>query len=328
METEELKSLRCPRCGAGFRMLVERTDGWVSCLQCDDSFAVGGSWGKVGKSFLYEIRIIPMTLAILAALFGGVLGWAVYGIKYNNLFLHVANVFLVLWAAHLVDTLNDVKRGEYAHGYKARIGFGGKAPRIDPKHYYFGIGVAYFVALMISGILVHETGLLYALFAAGGIALSVSYGSGLDRVFIGGDLAWEMGVILGFLGGYYVINASLDPPILAMIPILMVVLFGVKIMDALPDYEVDKQSTPMKRTVPVVLGYGRAKNLAYVSALVGLAFLAWMMIPMLPVFLTVLTCIALVCASYRLDPRVGILWWAVGIMLLLVVSILTTLYAI
>ncbi|MBU1449126.1 hypothetical protein KKF45_04770, partial [Patescibacteria group bacterium] len=96
----------------------------------------------------------------------------------------------------------------------------------------------------------------------------------------------------------------------------------------LPDYEVDKMSVPVKRTIPVVLGWKRAKTLAYVLVLGALAVLALMVLPVLPTFLATLVCISFVCISYRLDPRVGILWWAVGIMLLLVVSILTTLYAI
>ena len=298
-------------------------------MQCDNSFTVERkSWGRVGKSFLYEVRVIPMSLAILTAIFGGVLGWAVYGIRYDNLFLHVSNVFVVLWAAHLVDTLNDIKRGEYIHGYKARWGFGGKAPRIEKGHYYFGISVALLVALVISGVLVKETGWLYALFAAGGMILAVSYGSGLDRVFIGGDLAWESGVLLGFLGGYYVINATIDSPILMMVPILAAALLGVKIMDALPDYEVDKMSVPVKRTIPVVLGWKRAKTLAYVLVLGALAALALTVLPMLPTFLATLVCISFVCISYRFDPRIGILWMAAGIVLILTVSIMTTLLVI
>jgi len=159
--------------------------------------------GYLGKALLIELRPLPMILVILAALFVAVLAHQVVGIKYPTLFIHVANVAVILYSAHLVDTYNDLKkREEYQRGYKRRILFDSHDPEkiihLNMNHYVYAMICTYLVTIILSGILVVETGLFYIALAFMMISLSVSYSFGLDRIFLLGDLAWELGVILAF----------------------------------------------------------------------------------------------------------------------------------
>ena len=68
------------------------------------------SAGYLGKALLIELRPLPMVSVILAALFGAVLAHQVVGIKYPTLIIHIVNVAIILYSAHLVDTYNDLKK--------------------------------------------------------------------------------------------------------------------------------------------------------------------------------------------------------------------------
>ena len=277
------------------------------------------SAGYLGKALLIELRPLPLCLAILAALFGGTLGFQIYGVKYPNLLIHVANIVVILYSAHLVDTYNDLKkREEYQRGYKARFLFDMHNPdriiHLNLKHYLYAMLCTYPVALILSGILVNETGLPYALLAIVGLLLSVSYGCGLDRIFIIGDLAWESGVVLAFMGGFYVISHTITPEIIAMTLILLPILFGAKILDAEPDVDVDRESVPRKNSIPVKIGLKWSHRLAYILIIVPVILLAFM-VPALHSTLIYPTLIALglVLFSYRYPAEKGIYPVALGI---------------
>lgn len=281
------------------------------------------SLGYLGKALLIELRPLPVILAILAALFGGALGFKIYGAKYPNLLIHVANVVVILYSAHLIDTYNDVKRGEYQRGYKPRFLLDYHDPKkvinLNPRHYMYAMLCTYLVALILSGILLVETGIPYALLAISGLLLSMSYGFGLDRVFIIGDLAWESGVVLAFIGGFYVTAGTLTPEIVVMTLILLPILLGAKILDAHPDLEVDLKSKPPKKSIPVKLGSKNSKRLAYILILIP-AMILFLLAPMINISLifSLIIAISLVLFSYRYDPIKGIYLVAAGIMQFLV----------
>ena len=284
------------------------------------------SAGYLGKALLIEIRPIPMAMAILAALFGAVLGYA-YGVKYSNLLIHVANVAVILYTSHLVDTYNDLNRAEYQRGYRRRWLFDSHDPSrvitLNPRHYLYAMACTYPVALILTAILMNETGPTYGLLALTGLVLSAAYGCGLDRVLVLGDIAWEAGVILAFVGGFYVIAHTIVPQILVMVILLMPILFGAKILDAEPDIDVDRKSTPRKNSIPVKLGLKNSHRLAYAAIIFPVIILCFLAPAINPTLIwPLLIALLLVIASYRYPAEKGVYFVAAGIILFLSWAIL------
>jgi len=268
-----------------------------------------------------------MILVILALLFGGVIGFLVAGIKYHVLLIHASNVAVILYLAHLVDTYNDLKkREEYQHGYRPRFLIDGHNPDkviyLNVKHYLLGIYTIIPVAVLLSGILVFEVGLGYGLFALAGLALALTYGFGLDRIFILGDVAWACGTILAFLGGFYVVTGAVTPEILIMSLILLPILLGAKILDAEPDIEVDRKSVPMKKTIPVKLGLKWSHRVAYILFIAPIVLLGFLVPNLHPSLIYPLIVAAgLIIYSYRLPAIKGIYPIMIGIAFFLIWAI-------
>jgi len=281
------------------------------------------SAGYLGKALLIELRPLAMAMAILAALFGAALAHQAIGIKYPTLIIHLVNVAVILYSAHLVDTYNDLKnREEYQRGYKRRVLFDAHDPEklihLNMKHYLYAMLCTYPVAIILSGILVNETGLLYVLFALTGLVLSITYGFGLDRIFLLGDLAWESGVVLAFMGGFYVTALMIPPEIVVMTIILLPILLGAKILDAEPDYEVDRGCVPRKNSIPVKLGLKWSHRLAYILMIIPILILTVMVPALHPsLIIPILTALALVIYSYRYPAEKGVYFVAGGIVLFL-----------
>lgn len=285
----------------------------------------------LGKALLIEVRPIPMALAILAALFGASVGFLITGSKYPVLIIHVANVFCILYLAHLVDTYNDLKRGEYEHGYQPRFLFDQHDPErvvtLNPKNYLYAMILDLPVIAMLSGILIVETGYPYLLLAFSGLFFAVAYGSGLDRVFLVGDLAWEMGVVLAFLGGFYVVTHMVTGDIIVMTVTLVPLLLGIKILDAEPDIEVDRNSVPRKNTIPVKLGVKWAHRVAYMLMVPPLLLLLKMVPNLHPILVyPLILLIGLVAYSYPMPATKGLYPISAGIILFLVTAIATLNY--
>lgn len=284
--------------------------------------------GYLGKALLIELRPLPMVLAILAALFGAILAHQVVGIKYPTLLIHVANVVVILYSAHLVDTYNDLKnREEYQRGCKRRILFDSHDPEkiihLNMKHYVYGMTCTYPVAIILSGILVVETGLPYMALAFTGLVLSLSYSFGLDRIFLLGDLAWESGVVLAFIGGFYVTSLTITPEIVIMVLVLLPILLGAKILDAEPDYQIDLGSSPRKNSIPVKIGLKWSHRLAYTLIIIPFILLGFM-VPKLhsTLIFPILIALGLVIVSYRYPAEKGIYFVSGAIILFLVWTII------
>jgi len=284
--------------------------------------------GYLGKALLIELRPLPMILVILAALFGAVLAHQVVGIKYPTLFIHVANVAVILYSAHLVDTYNDLKkREEYQRGYKRRILFDSHDPEkiihLNMNHYVYAMICTYLVTIILSGILVVETGLFYIALAFMMISLSVSYSFGLDRIFLLGDLAWELGVILAFIGGFYVTSFTITPEIIIMVLVLLPILLGAKILDAEPDYQIDLESSPRKNSIPVKIGLKWSHRLAYILMIIPIILLGFMVPTLhLTLIIPILIALGLVIVSYRYPAEKGIYFVSGAIILFLVWAII------
>jgi len=221
------------------------------------------------NAYLKEIRPGPMILAVLSGLLGAIIACTLglMELKTTMISLYMVAVFLILYSAHLVDTYNDLfKRREYSHGYKSRLLDSGENP-LSKGQYLWGIAVSIAIASIIGVWLILMVGWGLAVLGVVGIALALSYGSGLDKVFIAGDLAWEFGVIGSILGGYYVQAGGLHPPIIVVCIMIIPILTGAKIIDAMPDIEPDKHSG--KNTIPVKIGFRNSERLAYTLIWIG-----------------------------------------------------------
>jgi len=274
---------------------------------------------QIIKGYLLEIRTPVMFVALLTAILGA--SAATMGflpMNYATVTLHTVNVFTILYMSHLVDTLNDrFKRNEYGHGYETRFGDSGKEP-MTSSHLIGGIVVCMIVGIGITIWLTLQTDLLYAGIATFGIILALAYGYGLDKVFILGDLAWELGVIFSMWGGFLVQAGSLETPIMIMALMIIPALTGFKIVDALPDIKPDKYAG--KNTIPVNFGFNRAKILAYILIaisilLMGHACVTGMLPP--PMIYTILLFGALSGISATVDPRKGVYILVISFILLM-----------
>ena len=275
------------------------------------------------KGYLLEIRIPAMLVALLTAILGS--SAATMGflpMNYATVTLHTVNVFTILYMAHLVDTLNDrFIRDEYGSGYRTRFGDAGKQ-QMSREHFIGGIIVCLIIAIGVTAWLTLQTGPLYMGLAAFGIILAVSYGFGLDKVFILGDLAWEFGVIFSLWGGFFVQAGSLETPILVMALLVMPALTGFKIVDALPDIEPDEHAG--KITAPVKFGFNIANTLAYILmgisvVLLGIASQIGMLPP--PIINSILLFGAITGVSAAVGPRKGVYVITVAFTLLMLQGI-------
>lgn len=264
-----------------------------------------------------------MLVALLSAIFGAAVASASHLVQMNvvNVMWHLANTAAILYMSHLVDTYNDLKRGEYEAGYRTRQGDSGTHP-LNSTGYKFGTIVCLLLALVCTLTLTYLTGPIYLGIAVFGIALALSYGSGLDYVLFFGDMAWETGVIFVLLGGYYVQTVSLEPPAIMLALLVLVPLFGIKQLDAIPDIEPDRKAG--KNTIPAKVGETWAYVISYVLILAGLTMMGFVFLSgMMPSQLIygVIAAGGLTIISIPFGARKGIYLVFLGIALLLLWSI-------
>lgn len=275
---------------------------------------------QIIKGYILEIRTPAMLVALLTAILGSSAATmaGLFPMNYTTVILHVFNVFTILYMSHLVDTLNDkFNRHEYGHGYETRFGDAGKQP-LTKRHFEVGAIISLIIGIGLTIYLTQQTGLLYMGIAAFGIVLALAYGSGLDKIFLLGDFAWELGVVFSLWGGFYVQAGSLETPIILMALMVLPALTGFKIVDALPDIEPDNHAG--KNTIPVKLGFGKANTLAYILIaasiiLLGQACNSLMLPP--PMMNSILLFGALSGISATLNPRRGVYVLLIGFILLM-----------
>lgn len=224
--------------------------------------------GSALRVALRESRPPAIALTFLAVLIGGLLAWRLgYDLRAPQLLAGALGAALINWADHPLDTLVDFYwRNEYALGYRSRFGdsapllasgLAGRRDLIEASAALFLLGgalVAYAVSLS-------PAPGWAALFASLGTSLSLAYAAGgLDRAPVAGDLAFAAGALSALLGGYFLVASSWTPAIAAVAGLLFLAILALKIVDSLPDRHDALQG---KRTIPVLIGYGRARALAY-----------------------------------------------------------------
>jgi 1,4-dihydroxy-2-naphthoate octaprenyltransferase len=90
----------------------------------------------------------------------------------------------------------------------------------------------------------------------------------LDMHPVSATGGYPAGVSFALLGGYYLQAGAFSPTVVAFAVIFLVILSGIKVIDDAKDYDYDRSI--QKRTVAVVLGRPRARQVAYGLMAVGL----------------------------------------------------------
>jgi len=111
-----------------------------------------------------------------------------------------------------------------------------------------------------------------ALVAAPMWAIGFLHAPQLDTHPLGATMGYPVGVGLCIAGGYFVQVGTVGPVALAVAVVFVVLLTGVKIIDDATDVDYDRSID--KRTVAVVIGRSRARQLAYATVGGALALVA------------------------------------------------------
>ena len=173
--------------------------------------------------------------------------------------LHGAAVFAGLYTAHVKDGYVDfhVRGEDDDHPLTAR-GCG----------VAIGLATATFVACL-AGVWL-TAGPLAAALTAPGWVIGYLHAPQLDLHPVTATAGYPSGIALALLGGFAAQAGTLTPRVVAFAAVLLVVVAGIKVIDAAQDSAYDRSIG--KRTVAVVLGVSRARRVAH--GLLGAGLLA------------------------------------------------------
>lgn len=170
--------------------------------------------------------------------------------------VHVGIVFCELYTAHVKDGYVDFyRRGEdEEHPLTAqgcRLALGGASALV-----FLGLGLL---------AVVDPTA---ALLTLPGWLIAYFHAPQLDMHPVGATIGYPLGITTTIVSSYYTQAGSLSMTAIIYAVVFLVVLSGIKIIDDATDYSYDRSID--KRTVAVVIGRARARQLAIVLMTVGL----------------------------------------------------------
>lgn len=200
-----------------------------------------------------QVKPTFMGPALAGAVYGGLLGGAV---DPRPAAVHVVATFLALYAAHVKDSLVDFyRRGE------------DETLQLTPRGCYLALAVSGAGFVTCLPVIWWLAGALPALLTLPLWPLGYLHAPWLDRHPIGTSFDYAVGVFLVVLGGAAVQVGRLDPATVGTAVVFVpVVAAGAILVDA-DDVDADRRFG--KRTVPAILGVGRARLVA--AGLVGVA---------------------------------------------------------
>jgi 4-hydroxybenzoate polyprenyltransferase len=175
--------------------------------------------------------------------------------------LHLVAVFAALYTAHVKDGYVDFyQRGEDDdHPLSAP---GCRLALACASCVFFAcLGVAIVVVDIWAGLLMLP-----------GWLVGYLHAPQLDMHPVSATAGYPTGVAFALLGGFYLQVGTLSPTVVAFAVIFLVILSGIKVVDDAKDYDYDRSI--QKRTVAVVLGVPRARQVAYGLMTVGLLTVA------------------------------------------------------
>jgi 1,4-dihydroxy-2-naphthoate octaprenyltransferase len=172
--------------------------------------------------------------------------------------LHLAAAFLALYTAHVKD------------GY---VDFYGRGE--DDDHPMTAPGCRRALAAASAGFfaclaaIVALAGPVAGLLTLPGWLIGIGHAPQLDTHPVTATAGYPTGIAFALLGGYYLQAGRLAPVVLAFAAVFLVVLSGIKVIDDATDHAYDRSIG--KRTVAVVLGRERARQVAYGLMIAGMA---------------------------------------------------------
>ncbi len=205
-----------------------------------------------------QIHPVFMLPAVAASAFGALLAPDVTpGIAA----LHAGIVFCELYTAHVKDGYVDFyRRGEDEdHPLTAR----------GCRLALVGASALVFVGLGILAVVVDPVA---ALLTLPGWLIAYFHAPQLDTHPVSATIGYPLGITTTIVSGYYAQAGSLSATPIVYALVFLVVLSGIKIIDDATDYSYDRSID--KRTVAVVVGRTRARQLAIALMAVGLTIVA------------------------------------------------------
>ncbi|WP_324661868.1 UbiA family prenyltransferase [Haloarcula sediminis] len=214
-----------------------------------------------GKALASQVHPVFMLPPLATSLFGAVLAGSV---DLTVAGLHVLAMFFAVYTAHVKDGYVDFHvRGE------------------DDDHPLTVGGCHGALLGSAAGFLACTVGLwllvspLAALVTAPTWVIGYTHAPQLDLNPVGATMGYPGGIALALLGGYYAQATDFGPRVLGLAGVFLCLLTGIKIIDDETDFDYD--SSIDKRTVAVVLGPRRARQLAlglFALAMIGVVALA------------------------------------------------------
>ena len=206
------------------------------------------------RALVSQVHPVFMLPPVAASLFGGLYGSS-FSLRLG--LLHALAVFCALYTAHVKDGYVDFYgRGEDDdHPLTAR---GCRVALALSTTVFFGATAA--LALLVN--------LPAALLTLPGWVIGFHHAPQLDTNPLTATAGYPTGIALSLLGGFYVQTTSFTATMLTLAAVFLVVLSGIKVIDDATDYDYDRSIG--KRTVAVVLGPPRARQVAYGLMLAGM----------------------------------------------------------
>ncbi|AUV83355.1 ubiquinone biosynthesis protein UbiA [Salinigranum rubrum] len=215
----------------------------------------GSGPNAVLRAFASQVHPVFMLPPLAASAFGAVLTReGVDGLA----FVHLSVVFCALYTAHVKDGYVDfyVRAEDDDHPLTER----GCRSALALSTLGFAVGTA------VIGLAVDLVAVVLCL---PGWLVGYLHAPQLDTHPVTATLGYPVGIGFALLGGHYVQVRSLSVTVVAFAAVFVVILAGIKVVDDATDYAYDRSIG--KRTVAVVLGRTRARQVAYGLMLVGLA---------------------------------------------------------
>jgi 4-hydroxybenzoate polyprenyltransferase len=214
----------------------------------------GVGTGDVVRALASQVHPVFMLPPLAASAFGAVLAREGVG---GLVVVHLFVVFCGLYTAHVKDGYVDFhRRGE------------------DDDHPLTERGCRLALACATLGfvagtvILGLAVDIVAVLLCLPGWLVGYFHAPQLDTNPATATLGYPVGIGFALLGGHYVQAQSLPLVVVAFAAVFVVILAGIKVVDDATDYVYDRSID--KRTVAVVLGRDRARQVAYGLMLVGL----------------------------------------------------------
>ena len=200
----------------------------------------------VASGFLSQIHPVFMLPPVAASAFGAVVA---VDFSVGLALVHMSTAFCALYVAHLKDGYVDFHhRGEDDdHPLSAqgcRVGL-----LVASAAFFGGCAALWYLVDPIA-----------ALVTLPGWIIGYLHAPQLDLNPVGATAGYPAGIGIALLGGYYVQATTLTWPVVAYAVVFTMILCGIKTVDDSTDYTYDRSIG--KRTVAVVLGRRRARQLA------------------------------------------------------------------